>query len=52
MVVHVVTNDAVFDFFLSFLYFWSDLVEVKNSNRNSKWALNPFTANFDCGRTT
>jgi hypothetical protein len=30
------TNDAVFDFSLSFLYFLSNLVEKKNPNRNTK----------------
>jgi hypothetical protein len=27
------TNILAVDFSLSFLYFWSDLVEIKNSNR-------------------
>jgi hypothetical protein len=30
----VVTDDMVLDFLLSFLYFWFNLVEINNSNRN------------------
>jgi hypothetical protein len=32
--IYFVANDEVCDFLPTFLYFWSNLVEIKNSNRN------------------
>jgi hypothetical protein len=37
----------VFDFLLSFLYFWSNLVEIKISNRKSSCVFDDFASIFE-----